>query len=117
MLLRFARGLLHVGGQALRRDGPGSDKGLIEEVFRIAIRIIAGFELSVPARPAADGRFPTRGQFAYYGKPRSHIVGALGIVRREGGHGERVFGLYLCAVLMKLGDGKAIAIWRATHFV
>ncbi len=87
--LGLAGGLLGVGDRAVDRQRPGADEGLVEEVLLGPVRQAARARGRVVRGPGRDGVGPLARALRQQGHPDADVLGALRVVRRQGGHRHR----------------------------
>ena len=117
LLLGLAYRLLHVAEKAFARNGPRADESLIEKILGVAVGKVARLERCIHARPAIQRAFPASRNLRQCGQARANVFAALGVVGGERGHGARVRGLHMLAVVMEFFDRDAVAAGRTADFV
>ena len=85
--LGLAGGLLQVGGEPFRRDGPGRHQRLPQQQLGVAVHLVAREQTGGGAVPAPHRLDPALGVLDRGDQPRAGVLAALGVVRGEGGHG------------------------------
>ena len=121
--LRFAHRLRHVGLDAIavggesivrqRREGPGPDQRLVEQVLvvagRRALALDRALAAAVQAAPAPQSQPPCRRQLRERVDARAHVLGALAVVGGGGEHRVRPLRRAILTRAVKGGHGEAEA--------
>ena len=109
--LGLPRGLAQVGRQPLGRDRPGADQVLPRQEVQRAVRQRVG------GRPAPEPGRPLVGDLGEHREPGAHVLGALGVVRGQRGHGARPRGHPPGVAVVELGGGDPEPVRVAAHLV
>ncbi len=109
--------LLDVGDGAVGRQRPGADQRLPDQLLGRGVRSGGGAVGGGPGRPSHDGLAPLARALAQQHQPGAHVLGPLGVVRRQRRHRQRPVALAGGVGLVEGGDRQAEASRIAADLV